>query len=123
MPEAIRSAAFCLGVIQALARAGWLRRVDYLSTVSGGGYCGGMFGRLVSLAGLAGAQALLASNDSPVLAWLRRNGRYLTPSGSRDAHPASTTITAASASSRRITTASIPTPPSSWGRTDCPGPP
>lgn len=80
----IRSATFCLGLLRGLAQRGQLARIDYLSTVSGGGYCGGMFGRLVSLAGLAGAQALLAANDSPVLGWLRRNGRYLTPSGSRD---------------------------------------
>lgn len=37
----IRSASFCLGVLQALAYAGWLRKFDYLSTVSGGGYIGG----------------------------------------------------------------------------------
>ncbi|OAF02564.1 hypothetical protein AYJ54_26660 [Bradyrhizobium centrolobii] len=36
----IRSAAFCLGVLQALNAAGVLRRFDYLSTVSGGGYIG-----------------------------------------------------------------------------------
>ncbi len=36
----IRSATFNLGVIQALARAELLRFVDYLSTVSGGGYIG-----------------------------------------------------------------------------------
>ena len=36
----IRSASFCLGVIQALARTGWMKRLDYLSTVSGGGYSG-----------------------------------------------------------------------------------
>ncbi|MBA3884696.1 MAG: NUDIX domain-containing protein [Acidobacteria bacterium] len=36
----IRSAAFSLGVLQALARAGVLQRVHYLSTVSGGGYIG-----------------------------------------------------------------------------------
>ena len=36
----IRSASFGLGVMQSLARAGWMRRVDYLSTVSGGGYIG-----------------------------------------------------------------------------------
>ena len=33
----IRSATFSLGVIQGLARAGWLKRFHYLSTVSGGG--------------------------------------------------------------------------------------
>lgn len=37
----IRSASFCLGVLQALAYAGWLKKLDYLSTVSGGGYIGG----------------------------------------------------------------------------------
>jgi hypothetical protein len=42
----IRSATFCLGLFQGLARRGLLTRVDYLSTVSGGGYFGGFFGRL-----------------------------------------------------------------------------
>lgn len=37
----IRSASFCLGVLQALAYAGWLKKLDYLSSVSGGGYIGG----------------------------------------------------------------------------------
>ncbi|MEK6664451.1 MAG: hypothetical protein AABY73_11360 [Pseudomonadota bacterium] len=37
----IRSASFCLGVLQALSYAGWLKRLDYLSMVSGGGYIGG----------------------------------------------------------------------------------
>jgi hypothetical protein len=37
----IRSATFCLGVLQALGRLGLVRRLDYLSTVSGGGYIGG----------------------------------------------------------------------------------
>src|SRR5215207_1709869 len=37
----IRSATFCLGVLQQLAAAGRLRYVDYLSTVSGGGFIGG----------------------------------------------------------------------------------
>jgi Patatin-like phospholipase len=36
----IRSATFALGVLQALARHDLLRRFDYLSTVSGGGYIG-----------------------------------------------------------------------------------
>ncbi|NRP73913.1 hypothetical protein ILFOPFJJ_04831 [Ensifer psoraleae] len=36
----IRSASFALGVLQALAAANVLRKVDYLSTVSGGGYIG-----------------------------------------------------------------------------------
>lgn len=36
----IRSATFCLGVLQALAKSGKLQEIDYLSTVSGGGYIG-----------------------------------------------------------------------------------
>src|SRR5580700_9374342 len=36
----IRSAAFCLGAIQALDYRGLIDKIDYLSTVSGGGYIG-----------------------------------------------------------------------------------
>ena len=36
----IRSASFGLGVLQGLVRRGVLKKVDYLSTVSGGGYIG-----------------------------------------------------------------------------------
>jgi predicted acylesterase/phospholipase RssA len=39
----IRSASFNLGVLQAFFRSGLLRFVDYLSTVSGGGYTGSFF--------------------------------------------------------------------------------
>ena len=99
----VRSATFALGLIRGMAQSsqaseakevppqertlvsgGLLGRVDYLSTVSGGGYAGGMFGRLVATFGMAKAQCLMADASSPVLAWLRRNGRYLTPGGSRD---------------------------------------
>lgn len=37
----IRSASFALGVMQALESKGLMKRFDYLSTVSGGGYIGG----------------------------------------------------------------------------------
>ena len=37
----IRSATFCLGVLQGLAKNGLLDKFHYLSTVSGGGYLGG----------------------------------------------------------------------------------
>ena len=39
----IRSATFGLGVLQGLASLGILRSIDYLSTVSGGGYVGSWF--------------------------------------------------------------------------------
>lgn len=44
----IRSATFALGAMQALASRGLLERVDYLSTVSGGGYIGGALTWLTS---------------------------------------------------------------------------
>ncbi len=44
----IRSATFSLGLVQAMARADVLRRVDLLSTVSGGGYVGSFLGGLYS---------------------------------------------------------------------------
>ena len=42
----IRSATFALGVFQAWAETGQLPHIDYLSTVSGGGYFGAFLGRL-----------------------------------------------------------------------------
>ena len=36
----IRSSAFCLGSMQALDTRGFIDKIDYLSTVSGGGYIG-----------------------------------------------------------------------------------
>ena len=39
----IRSATFCFGVLQALHNARLMRDVDYLSTVSGGGYTGSAY--------------------------------------------------------------------------------
>ncbi|HEY8010056.1 MAG TPA: hypothetical protein VIE67_03570 [Rudaea sp.] len=80
----IRSATFCLGLIRGLAQNGILRRFDYLSTVSGGGYVGASVGRLISVLGIDAAEKQLAAGESQILAWLRRNGRYLTPSGARD---------------------------------------
>ena len=43
----IRSAAYCLGVVQALAENGALKQFHYLSTVSGGGFIGGWLTRLI----------------------------------------------------------------------------
>ena len=44
----IRSATFALGVIQALAHHDLLKKFDYLSTVSGGGYIGSTLTWLLS---------------------------------------------------------------------------
>lgn len=80
----VRSATFGLGLLRGLAAQELLTRVDYLSTISGGGYVGAMLVRLIAALGLEAAQQRLAEGNSQVLEWLRSNGRYLTPAGSRD---------------------------------------
>ena len=97
----IRSATFNLGILQGLANAGWLPRVDYLSTVSGGGYIGAWLlawvkrrGSIVSVQqSLRGA---VAQGDGPndrsetvdpssehvrPIRFLREYSNYLTPHG------------------------------------------
>lgn len=93
----IRSATFCLGVMQALAKKGLLKRVDYLSTVSGGGYAGSFLGALYHRvepqvppedpsrpASSAEAVAAVLKEPSHPLSWLRDNGFYLAPNGAGD---------------------------------------
>ncbi|KJV33850.1 patatin-like phospholipase family protein [Luteibacter yeojuensis] len=83
----IRSATFCLGVLRALARHKLLRRFDYLSTVSGGGYAGSAFGRLFHAGDGGDAAAVedgLGRDDTSFLWWLRNNGRFLAPAGAGD---------------------------------------
>lgn len=100
----IRSATFCLGVIQALARLRLLRAFDYLSTVSGGGYIGAWLSTLIfrsrkpgqsvadalatvelELSGearpwcTAGTPASDCPPEHPSLRFLRRYSNYLTP--------------------------------------------
>ena len=89
----IRSATFSLGLFQALARHDRLKEIDYLSTVSGGGYFGGFFGKLFQPAPEGAgkpidsanrARTTLADSQSAPLTWLRENGRYIAPTGSGD---------------------------------------
>ena len=102
----IRSATFSLGVIQALAELRQLRRVDYLSTVSGGGYIGawllGLFKRMEGVTddattNFAAAKKFEESLRPPVsplgeldiqasarpehsaIRWLRQYSNYLAP--------------------------------------------
>jgi hypothetical protein len=83
----IRSAAFALGVVQALARKGLLAEFQYLSTVSGGGYLGGFLSRWIEERNgrvsevedaLAGRGKPIAVEPSPVR-WLRENSNFITP--------------------------------------------
>lgn len=88
----IRSATFGLGILQALAGKNLIRQIDFLSTVSGGGFIGSFLGRLftrsvvTTAADPAGrAQDLLKDPRSSPLWWLRTQANYLFASGSRDA--------------------------------------
>jgi hypothetical protein len=57
----IRSAAFCLGVLQVLAAKRMLPQFDYLSTVSGGGFIGGWLQVLMrESGGVGGAEDAIA---------------------------------------------------------------
>jgi len=85
----IRSSTFCLGLLKALAGHRQLLRFDLVSTVSGGGYVGAALGRLCTDAKSAeevrAIEAALADVDRARFGWwLRGNGRYLIPGGSRD---------------------------------------
>ena len=95
----IRSATFNLGVLQGLANLGLLRFIDYLSTVSGGGYVGNWLAACIRRRkGLdAVAQELqtdrgergrrtgqpVAPDEAEPIRHLRRYSNYLAP------HPAS----------------------------------
>ena len=86
----IRSATYCLGMLQALAATKILRRVDFLSTVSGGGYAGGFLGRLYTQIAplvfdkIGRIEATLANPRSAEIWWLRRNANYLGGAGRSD---------------------------------------
>jgi hypothetical protein len=92
----IRSATFSLGILQALARLKLLRRVDYLSTVSGGGYIGSSLGALFAreklperwkldgVTRMEQVEAILSDSSHDYLRWLREHGRYLSPNGAGD---------------------------------------
>jgi hypothetical protein len=86
----IRSASFSLGVIQGLADRRWLDRVDYLSTVSGGGFTGGWLSAWIAHTGgadastavydaLRGASAGARGPEPPPVAQMRRFSSYLAP--------------------------------------------
>ena len=80
----IRSATFCLGVVQSLVRHGVFQDIDYLSTVSGGGYLGGFLSAALSPlpAPAISAEELLTTpsgrtGDSEHVRWLRNRSKYL----------------------------------------------
>jgi len=84
----IRSATFALGFFQSLARSKLIRHIDYLSTVSGGGYfgafLGSLFNRLCESKSADKVEDFLATPGSKPINYLRENGRYLAPNGPSD---------------------------------------
>lgn len=86
----IRSATFCLGIFQALSKlkdanaTPKIHKIDYISTVSGGGYFGAFLGRLFSREQAENIPKILSDSRYPQIQWLRENGRYLSPNGSGD---------------------------------------
>jgi hypothetical protein len=96
----IRSASFGLGVMQALVSAGVLKRLDYLSTVSGGGYIGSALTWFLKKGLLGGSPAGTDASNFPfgqpqtgariakdgdeanrnaALDFIRQRGNYLVP--------------------------------------------
>ena len=73
----IRSATFCLGVVQVLAERGLLKDVDYLSTVSGGGYVGSFITSRVDGAAGVGSLGQPFGPDTDEVRHLRQNAKYL----------------------------------------------
>ena len=75
----VRSAAFCMGALQALAKYGILDRTDYLSTVSGGGYAGLAASLSYAKTGAFGFFKYSEPQDTPAMAVLRDRANYLKP--------------------------------------------
>lgn len=76
----IRSATFNLGVLQALEGAGLLTQVDYLSSVSGGGYAASCYTWLrarLPVIPAGGVFSARVADDGSVLDWLRGHASYL----------------------------------------------
>ena len=83
----IRSAAFCLGTLQALKVGEKFDTLDYISAVSGGGYIASSLAANLYLG--RGKFPFLLSNpgdigDSPAIRHIRDYSRYLLPKGGKD---------------------------------------
>jgi hypothetical protein len=83
----VRSATFNVGVLQALATHHVLGAIDYLSTVSGGGFAGTFLGRFYTWfinrpeGAVKMIEARLKDVNSPEISWLRRSSEYVAAAG------------------------------------------
>ncbi|MCX5540002.1 GMC family oxidoreductase N-terminal domain-containing protein [Paraburkholderia sp. CNPSo 3076] len=87
----VRSATFCLGVLQALASRRRLRDIDFMSSVSGGGYIASFLGKLFTEMPDQDRQIpadrverTLTNLGSSTIQWLRYNAQYLVGGGRHD---------------------------------------
>jgi hypothetical protein len=88
----VRSAAFSLGVLQALNQQGVIDNIHYLSSVSGGGYAGGSMVAAMSVTGkfpfgqrpALGAPAASDISDTESVSHVRNYSNFLIPFGMRD---------------------------------------
>ena len=87
----IRSATFNLGILQGFAEAGVLNKVDYLSTVSGGGYIGSWLAAWIKRQGSVKEvvdRLNTSKSDNPMaeevgpIRWLRMFSNYFAPNKS-----------------------------------------
>lgn len=79
----VRSASFCLGALQALDQAGVLKNVDYLSTVSGGGYVGtSLSAAMTHSKGDFPFTSSLTQDEPYPVQHIRNHSNYLFPHGS-----------------------------------------
>ncbi len=78
----IRSASFCLGALQALDKACVLKKIDYLSTVSGGGYIGTSLSAAMSRSkGDFPFTSSLTQDEPYPVQHVRNHSNYLFPQG------------------------------------------
>jgi len=91
----IRSASFALGVIQALNNNGLIKKLDYMSTVSGGGYIGSCLSWFLNkiyhstdpeqnCSLVEKGKGARSSEQGDVLSYLRQHGKYLIPGDGLD---------------------------------------
>lgn len=84
----IRSAAFCLGALQALNARDVIEKVDYLSTVSGGGYTGASLSATMTKTGgtfvYGGGKTVEEIGDTASVGQIRNYSNYLFPFGPGD---------------------------------------
>jgi hypothetical protein len=73
----IRSATFSLGVVQVLAERGFLKEVDFLSTVSGGGYTGSFLTQRLGEGQDPATVAKPHGPDPEPIRHIRQHARYL----------------------------------------------